>query len=45
MIHDNSAMEPYKNKGLGQHLNVGEKPTVTLYNYINRHIGLWYIIR
>ena len=24
---------------LGQHYNVGEKPTVILYTYINRHAG------
>ena len=24
---------------LGQHNNVGEKPTVILYTYINRHAG------
>ena len=24
---------------LGQHYNVGEKPTVILYIYINRHVG------
>ena len=24
---------------LGQQYNVGEKPTVTLYTYINRHAG------
>ena len=40
---------------LGQQYNIGEKPTVTLYTYINRHAGTpennekppnktWYIV-
>ena len=34
-------MEPYKNRGLGQQENVGEKPAVILYKivYIDRHAG------
>ena len=40
IIYDNSAIEPYKNRGLGQHENVGEKPTVILYNCsIDNHTG------
>ena len=38
-MYVNSVIEPYKNRGLGQQENVGEKPTVTLYNYIDRHAG------
>ena len=40
IIYDNSAIEPYKNRGLGQHENVGEKPTVIPYNcIIDNHTG------
>ena len=38
-IYNNSPIEPYKNSGLGQQSNLGEEPTVILYNYIDRHAG------
>ena len=31
LIYDDSAIEPYENRGLGQEKDVGEKPTVILY--------------
>ena len=37
MIYDNSVIEPYKNRGSDQKKNVGEKPIVILYNYIDHH--------
>ena len=41
IISDNSAVEPYTSRGLGQQRkNVEEKPTIILYNYINRHAGI-----
>ena len=38
-MYDNSAIEPYKIRDLGQQYNTGEKLTIILYNYINRHAG------
>ena len=37
MIYDNSVIEQYKNRGSDQKKNVGEKPIVILYNYIDHH--------
>ena len=41
IIYDDNdgVIEPYKNRGLGQQYNLGERPIVILYNYINRHAG------
>ena len=39
-MYDNSAIEPYKNRGLVEQSNVGEKSTSILYSSINRHAGI-----
>ena len=39
-MYDNSAIEPYTNRGLGKQENVREKSTSILYNSINRHAGI-----
>ena len=36
-MYDNSAIEPYKNRGLGQQCNIGEKPTVILLLLLSSH--------
>ena len=39
-MYDNRAIKPYKNRGLGEQQNVGEKSTSILYNSINHHAGI-----
>ena len=38
-MYDISPIEPYKNRGLGQQHNVGEKLTIILYKHIDHHAG------